>query len=75
MLLARQYNLFPGLDDLTGIDLLLTDAAILNQVIDKENKAQEAAMKKDKEKRDHPGMEKFEDPEDFWGEVDAANGR
>lgn len=71
MLLARQYNLFPGLSDLSGMDLLLTDHAILNRVISEENKAQEEAIKKRKEKSDHPGMER-EDIESFWDEAERA---
>lgn len=72
MLLARQYNLFPGLDDLTGLEMLLVDHDILNRVIQSENEAQERQSKKHKDAKDHPGMEKFETEQDFWDEVEAA---
>lgn len=73
MILARQYNLFPGLSDLSGLDLLLTDHTILNRVIVEENKAQEEAIKKRKEKSDHPGMERFETFDDWCDEAARAN--
>ena len=72
MLLARKYNLFPGLDDLTGIDLLLIDHEILNRVIQSENETQEKANKKQKDASEHPGMERYDSLDDFWDEVDAA---
>lgn len=72
MLLAMQYNLFPELFDLTGMELLLADADILNRVIDAENKAQEAMQKKQKERGEHPGMERYQDEEEFWDEVENA---
>lgn len=76
ILLAKRYNLFPGLfaENPSGLDLLLIDHTILNRCIDEENKAQESAMKKDKDKRDHPGMER-EDIESFWDESERANRR
>ncbi len=72
ILLASQYKLFSQdyLDGLTGFDQLLIDHAILNRVISEENRAQEAARKKAKEEKDHPGMERFESEEDFWDEVE-----
>lgn len=52
---------------------MLIDHAILNRVIAEENKAQEEAIKKRKEKSDHPGMERYNDIEDFWNEVEDAS--
>lgn len=75
ILLSRQYKLFTEeyFDSLSGLDKLLIDHAILNRVIAEENKAQEEAIKKRKEKSDHPGMERYDDIEDFWNEVEDAS--
>jgi hypothetical protein len=74
MLLARQYNLFDPvfMAGLSGMDLLLSDNAILNAVIKSDNEAQEKALKKNRDKQDHPGMERFESINDFWDEVESA---
>ena len=53
-------------------DVLLADNFILNSVIKAENEAQEKSLKKRKDERDHPGMERFESVDDFWDEVEAA---
>jgi hypothetical protein len=55
MLLARSYNLFPGLNNMSGLEMLMTDAAILNHVIE-EYKAHEDAMKESEMKRKLPGV-------------------
>jgi len=36
--------------------------------IEKEKKRQQ----QEKEKRDHPGMERYQDPDDFWAEAEEA---
>lgn len=76
MLLAKQYNLFSPeyVSNLSGLDMLLIDHTILNRVISEENKAQESLRKKQKEQRDHPGMERDESIDDFWDEAERANG-
>ena len=60
-------------DSLSPDRRILVDHHILNRLIQAENEAQEKAIQKAKEKRDHPGMEKYEDPEDFWESVRKAN--
>ena len=74
MLLTKQYNLFPAFfaEKPTGMELLLADNAILNSVIKAENDAQEKSLKKRRDERDHPGMERFESVDDFWDEVESA---
>jgi hypothetical protein len=76
MLLAKRYNLFPGFfaESPTGLDLLLIDHVILNRCIDEENKAQEAMQKDRKEERDHPGMKRNKNIDEFWDQVDEING-
>jgi hypothetical protein len=73
MRLARDYGLFRPDFILSAEEMVLADNYLLNELIKAENKAQEEAIQKRKEKDDHPGMERYEDPEDFWAEVDAAN--
>ncbi|MFA5407403.1 MAG: hypothetical protein WC343_01370 [Bacilli bacterium] len=60
-------------DSLSPDRRILVDHHILNRLIQAENEAQEKAIQKAKEKRDHPGMEKYEDPKDFWESVRKAN--
>lgn len=60
-------------DSLSPDRRILVDHHILNRLIQADNEAQEKATQKAKEKRDHPGMEKYEDPEDFWESVRRAN--
>jgi hypothetical protein len=75
ILLAHRYGLLSDsfFDGLNPYEKILGDHHILNCIIQADNEAQEKAMKKAKEKGDHPGMERYEDPEDFWDEVNEAN--
>lgn len=74
ILLAKQYNLFPQFfaSNPTGLELLQADYAMLARLIEAENKAHEARRKRDKDARDHPGMERFGSQDEFWDEVEAA---
>lgn len=59
-------------DSLSPDRRVLVDHHILNRLIQAENEAQEKAMQKAKEKRDHPGMERYHSEDDFWAEVEEA---
>jgi hypothetical protein len=73
--LASKYGLLDPkfFNSISPIERVLIDSEILNRLITSENEAQERASKKAKEKREHPGMERDEDPEDFWDAVERAN--
>lgn len=73
MLLAKRYGLFKPEFTPSAEEMILADNHLLNELIKAENEAQKESMKKAKEKKDHPGMERYDDPEDFWDEVKAAN--
>ena len=73
MLLAKRYGLFKPEFTPSAEEMILADNHLLNELIKAENAAQKEAMKKSKEKKDHPGMERYDDPEDFWAEVEEAN--
>lgn len=59
MILARQYNLFPGLDDASPIKLLLIDYEILGRVIAEENEAQKKYREESERNRRMPGVTRF----------------
>ena len=59
-------------DSLSPDRRILVDHHILNRLIQAENEAQEKAMQKAKEERDHPGMERYRSEDDFWAEVEEA---
>jgi hypothetical protein len=75
LFLASKYNFICDsfLDSLSPEEKILIDNQVLNDLIGAENDAQEKASKKAKEKSDHPGMERYEDPDEFWDEVERAN--
>lgn len=73
MLLANEYGLFRPDFTLSAEEMILADNHLLNELITAENEAQKESIKKAKEKKDHPGMERYDDPEDFWAEVEEAN--
>lgn len=73
ILLANSYGLFRPDFSLSAEEMILADNHLLNVLIKAEDKARKEAMKKSKDERDHPGMERYEDEEDFWAEVAEAN--
>lgn len=73
MKLAIEYGLFKAEFSLSAEEMILADNHLLNELIKAENEAQEKAMKRSKEKNEHPGMERFEDEDDFWAEAEDAN--
>jgi hypothetical protein len=72
--LAHEYGLACDkfYDGLSPYDRIGIDHHILNRLISEENEAHEAARKRQKEKSDHPGMVRYDDIEDFWGEAELA---
>ena len=72
--MAKEYGLLSEsfFDGLLPEEKILADHHILNRLIQADNDAQEKAAQKAKENREHPGMERYEDPEDFWDEVEEA---
>jgi hypothetical protein len=75
MLLANAYGLFDPsfFTSLTGEDLLFADMQILSLLSLAEIKANKAARDRQKEARDHPGMERYSDPDSIWEEAERAN--
>jgi hypothetical protein len=75
MLLANEYGLFDPsfFSNLTGQDLLFADMQILSSIAKAENEATKESRDKQKEARDHPGMERYSDPESMWDEAEMAN--
>ncbi len=69
------YHFFPAnyLDQFSPEQIIFGDNEILNRMIKAENEAQKKAIADSKDKRDHPGMDRYEDPDDFWAECLAAN--
>jgi hypothetical protein len=75
MLLANKYGLFDHafFSNLTGQDLLFADIQILGLLVKAENEATKSTRDQQKEARDHPGMERYSDPESMWDEAERAN--
>lgn len=73
LLLANRYGLFRPDFSLSPEEMILGDNHLLNELIKAENEAQKEAMKKSKEKRDHPGVERFGNEDEFWDESTDAN--
>jgi hypothetical protein len=59
-------------DGLSPYEKIGIDHHVLNSLISEENKAQDEMRKRQKEKSEHPGMERYDDIEDFWDEAGRA---
>jgi hypothetical protein len=75
LLLASEYGLIAKsfLDSLQPEEKIFIDHHLLNRLIEAENEAQDEAMEKGRQDCEHPGMEKYTDPDDFWAEAERAN--
>jgi hypothetical protein len=58
---------------LTPNNRFLLDIQCLSESNRRQKEQQEKDEKKRKDDRDHPGMERYDDPEDFWAEAERAN--
>jgi hypothetical protein len=72
---VNEYGLFTEsfFDSLTPEERVFFDYEVRNRLIDTLNKSEEERQKEEKERSEHPGMERYQDPEDFWDEVGKAN--
>jgi len=58
---------------LTQNNRFLLDIQCLSENNLRLKESREKDEKKRKDEREHPGMERYEDPEDFWAEAERAN--
>jgi len=74
LLLANKYGLLDKtfFKSLSPVEKVFIDHYILNRLIEAENEAQKKSLEKGKDRSQHPGMERYETEEDFWGEVEDA---
>ena len=75
LLLANKYGRVSDsfLSSLSADQKILIDSHLLNLLITAENEAQKEAIEKSKQDREHPGMERYQDPDDMWAEAERAN--
>ena len=73
---AIEYQLFhPEFCEnvLTPQNRFLLDFGCLAEHNRRENERMEKERKKREDGREHPGMERYDDPDDFWAEAERAN--
>jgi hypothetical protein len=73
-MLALDYGLLDQkyFQSLTPTEKIFIDHHILNRLIEAENEAQKKSLEKAKDRRQHPGMERYESEDDFWDEIEDA---